>query len=61
MQFLLHLYKVLPLLKAFIEKTFAIYRKSAKNVKFFSHSTHVINFIVLDANQIIDTLNLHGL
>ena len=34
--------KVLPLLKAFVEKTFVIHQKSAKTVKLFSHVASVI-------------------
>ena len=38
LQFCFILLKVLPLLKAFIAKTFAVYVKSAKVAKVFSHA-----------------------
>ena len=42
MVFSLSVWKGLPLVKVIVEKTFAIHRKSAKTMKFFSYVAFVV-------------------
>ena len=49
--FALSVLKVLPLLKAFVGKTFAIHRKSTKNAKLFS-SVALVVYGICHANLI---------